>query len=80
MRTIVYDFSTSMKKPYHNSEETASQPCTIVINKLLVGERAVLCGKKTSHLHKKKTACKQSLPTYLHGICLHTVKCGITNN
>ena len=30
-----------MKKPYHNSEETASQPCTIVINKLLVGERAV---------------------------------------
>lgn len=54
MRTIVYDFSTSMKKPYHNSEETASQPCTIVINKLLVGERAVLCGKKTSHLHKKK--------------------------
>nr|DAL33170.1 MAG TPA_asm: hypothetical protein [Bacteriophage sp.] len=26
-----YCFSTSMKKPYHNSEETASQPCTIVI-------------------------------------------------
>lgn len=64
MRTIVVRFSTSMKKPYHNSEEVASQPCTIVINKLLVGERAVLCGKKTSHLHKKKQ--------YASKVCLHT--------
>lgn len=64
MRTIVVRFSTSMKKPYHNSEEVASQPCTIVINKLLVGERAVLCGKKTSHLHKKKQHASK--------VCLHT--------
>lgn len=64
MRTIVYGFFMLVEKPYHNSEEVASQPCTIVINKLLVGERAVLCGKKTSHLHKKKQHASKD--------CLHT--------
>ena len=80
MRTIVYSSPQVWRSRTTIVKKTASQPCTIVINKLLVGERAVLCGKKTSHLHKKKTACKQSLPTYLHGICLHTVKRDITNN
>ena len=56
--------SILVEKTYHNSAETASQPCTIVINKLLVGERAVLCGKKTSHLHKKKQHASK--------VCLHT--------
>ncbi|KDS51100.1 hypothetical protein M093_3919 [Bacteroides uniformis str. 3978 T3 i] len=36
--------------------------------------------KEDQPFAQEKTACKQSLPTYLHGICLHTVKCGITNN
>lgn len=57
MRTIVV-------RLLHKHEEVASQPCTIVINKLLVGERAVLCGKKTSHLHKKKQHASK--------VCLHT--------
>lgn len=64
MRTIVVRLLHKYGEEYHNSEETASQPCTIVINKLLVGERAVLCGKKTSHLHKKKQHASK--------VCLHT--------
>ena len=55
MRTIVVLLLHKHEEAVHNSEEVASQPCTIVINKLLVGERAVLCGKKTSHLHKKNS-------------------------
>ena len=64
MRTIVVRLLHACGEAYHNSEEVASQPCTIVINKLLVGERAVLCGKKTSHLHKKKQHASKD--------CLHT--------
>lgn len=64
MRTIVVRLLHKYGEAYHNSEETASQPCTIVINKLLVEERAVLCGKKTSHLHKKKQHASK--------VCLHT--------
>ena len=57
MRTIVV-------RLLHACGEAVPQPCTIVINKLLVGERAVLCGKKTSHLHKKKQHASK--------VCLHT--------
>ena len=45
-----------------------------------VKENYAILRKEDQPFAQEKTACKQSLPTYLHSVCLHTVKRDITNN
>ena len=36
--------------------------------------------KLKNNKKKVKWTVTSGMPTYLHSVCLHTVKCGITNN
>lgn len=64
--------TTIVKKLHHNR----AQQSLISFQQ----EKELFFAERRPAICTRKTACKQSLPTYLHGICLHTVKRDITNN